>query len=71
MDKNFRALTDREHRAIAGLSMGVGIALNVGLNRLDKFASVGEFSSGMFGGVDGVPPFDMQKSFPDLLKIPQ
>jgi enterochelin esterase family protein len=69
VEKNFRVLTDREHRAIAGLSMGAGIALNVGLNRLDKFASVGEFSSGMFGGV-AVPPFDMEKSFPGLLKDP-
>ena len=36
---------DREHRAIAGLSMGGGQSLNFGLGNLDKFAWVGGFSS--------------------------
>jgi enterochelin esterase-like enzyme len=36
---------DREDRAIAGLSMGGGQALNFGLNNLDTFAWVGGFSS--------------------------
>ena len=53
IEKRYRALAGRENRAIAGLSMGGGIAINVGLKRLDVFASVGEFSSGMFGGVGG------------------
>ncbi len=38
-------LTDREHRAITGLSMGGGQALNFGLGNLDKFSWVGGFSS--------------------------
>ena len=37
--------TDRDHRAIAGLSMGGGQALNYGLGHLDTFAWVGGFSS--------------------------
>ncbi len=45
VEKNFPALTDREHRAIAGLSMGGGQSLNFGLGNLDKFAWVGGFSS--------------------------
>jgi enterochelin esterase-like enzyme len=45
IEKNFPALTDREHRAIAGLSMGGGQSLNFGLGNLDKFAWVGGFSS--------------------------
>ena len=37
--------SDREHRALAGLSMGGGQSLNFGLKHLDTFASVGGFSS--------------------------
>ena len=36
---------DREHRALAGLSMGGGQSLNFGLSNLDTFAWVGGFSS--------------------------
>lgn len=36
---------DREHRAIAGLSMGGGQSLNFGLGNLDIFAWIGGFSS--------------------------
>ncbi|HEX7085745.1 MAG TPA: alpha/beta hydrolase-fold protein [Vicinamibacterales bacterium] len=36
---------DREHRAIAGLSMGGGQALNFGLRHLDTFAWIGAFSA--------------------------
>ena len=36
---------DREHRAIAGLSMGGGQTLNFGLGHLDTFAWIGAFSS--------------------------
>lgn len=45
VEKKYPALTDREHRAIAGLSMGGGQSLNFGLGNLDKFAWVGGFSS--------------------------
>jgi enterochelin esterase-like enzyme len=45
VEKNFPALKNREHRAIAGLSMGGGQSLNFGLGNLDKFAWVGGFSS--------------------------
>lgn len=44
IDSRFRTLTDREHRAIAGLSMGAGQAMRIGLAHLDKFASIGAFS---------------------------
>jgi enterochelin esterase-like enzyme len=37
--------TDRENRALAGLSMGGGQSLNFGLGNLDAFAWVGGFSS--------------------------
>ncbi len=45
IEKEYPALTDREHRAIAGLSMGGGQSLNFGLGNLDRFAWVGGFSS--------------------------
>jgi enterochelin esterase family protein len=47
VEKNYRVLTDREHRAIAGLSMGGGQTLNIALPRLDRFAYVGVFSFGI------------------------
>ena len=45
VEKKYAVLTDREHRAIAGLSMGGGQSLNFGLGNLDKFAWIGGFSS--------------------------
>ncbi|MDI9881057.1 alpha/beta hydrolase-fold protein [Flectobacillus longus] len=45
IEKNYPTLTDRENRAIAGLSMGGGQSLNFGLGNLYKFAWVGGFSS--------------------------
>lgn len=41
----YSAYTDREHRALAGLSMGGGQTLNFGLGHLDTFAWLGAFSS--------------------------
>jgi enterochelin esterase-like enzyme len=45
IESKYSALTDREHRALAGLSMGGGQSLNFGLGNLDTFAWVGGFSS--------------------------
>ncbi len=45
VEKKYRVFTDREHRAIAGLSMGGGQSLNFGVGNPDKFAWVGGFSS--------------------------
>jgi enterochelin esterase-like enzyme len=45
IEANYSAKADREHRALAGLSMGGGQALNFGLGHLDTFAWVGGFSS--------------------------
>src|SRR5215204_6573090 len=44
-ERKYPVLTDREHRAIAGLSMGGGQSLNFGLGNLEEFAWVGGFSS--------------------------
>jgi enterochelin esterase-like enzyme len=45
VEKTYKVYTDRENRAIAGLSMGGGQSLNFGLANLDKFGWVGGFSS--------------------------
>ncbi|TDN38724.1 esterase [Hymenobacter sp. UV11] len=45
VEKHYPALTNRESRALAGLSMGGGQSLDFGLGNLDKFAWVGGFSS--------------------------
>lgn len=44
IEMRYSVVADREHRALAGLSMGGGQALNFGLAHLDKFAWVGGFS---------------------------
>ena len=43
---NYRVYTDRDHRALAGLSRGGGQSLNIGLRRLDLFSRIGVFSAG-------------------------
>lgn len=50
VESHYPAKADAANRAIAGLSMGGGQALRVGLKHLDKFAWVGGFSSALRGG---------------------
>ncbi len=45
IESRYRTCTNRENRALAGLSMGGGQSLNFGLAHLDKFAWIGGFSS--------------------------
>jgi enterochelin esterase-like enzyme len=45
IDSRYSTYTNRENRALAGLSMGGGQSLNFGLTHLDTFAWVGGFSS--------------------------
>ena len=45
IESRYSVAADREHRALAGLSMGGGQSLNFGLRHLDTFAWVGGFSS--------------------------
>lgn len=49
VEKNFRLQPGRENRAIAGLSMGGGHTLAIGLPNLDSFSHLGVFSSGFLG----------------------
>ena len=49
VESHYSVTADRGHRAIAGLSMGGGQALSIGLKHRDKFAWVGGFSSAVRG----------------------
>lgn len=52
VDARCRTLTSRDHRAIAGLSMGSGQALQIAFAHPDKFAWVGAFSCGALRNAD-------------------
>lgn len=53
VDSTFRVYTDRDHRALAGLSWGGYQTFTIGLANLDKFAYLGAFS--------GFAPFNPEK----------
>lgn len=57
IDRRFRTIADREHRALAGLSMGGAEATRIGLHHLDIFASIGLFSPAI-GNLDPVRDYD-------------
>jgi enterochelin esterase-like enzyme len=70
IDSTYRTIPHREQRAIAGLSMGAGQAMQIGLTHLDMFSAIGAFSGGgkadpktAFGGVFADPvAFDKKVS---------
>lgn len=49
IDSKFRTLTDRDHRAMAGLSWGGHQTFDIVLNNMDKFSWMGAFSGAIFG----------------------
>ena len=51
IETHYRVLTDRSHRAIAGLSMGGSQTLNIAIPHLDRFAYIGVYSSGLLGAI--------------------
>jgi enterochelin esterase family protein len=61
---NYHVYKDREHRAIAGLSMGGQESLTIGLNHLDLFSYVGGFSA-------AVRPQEFTKNFAALTADPK
>jgi enterochelin esterase-like enzyme len=44
IDNTYRTIADREHRAMAGLSMGANQTIQITFNNLDKFSYIGGFS---------------------------
>jgi enterochelin esterase family protein len=60
VDARYRVSPGRENRAIAGLSMGGGQSLRIGLGHTDLFSAVASFS--------GAVPADFETRFASLLK---
>jgi enterochelin esterase family protein len=64
IDSNFRTFSDREHRAMAGLSMGGMQTIQITMSNLDKFAYIGGFSgAGRFSGAG----LDVKKDYNGVL----
>lgn len=58
IDAAYRTLADREHRAMAGLSMGGMQTLQIGLRNLDRFAWLGSFSGPPLAGFAVATSYD-------------
>jgi enterochelin esterase-like enzyme len=56
VESHYSIKAERESRALAGLSMGGGQSLRIGLKHLDTFAWIGGFSSGGGGPLATVVP---------------
>jgi enterochelin esterase-like enzyme len=56
VEKTYRIQADRDHRAIAGLSMGGAQTLNIAMTNLKDYGYFGVFSSGVFGIAGGPFP---------------
>jgi enterochelin esterase family protein len=56
---NYRVSSDRDHRALIGLSMGGGQALAIGLRHLDLFSRVAGFSAAVNRNAPGGPFTDL------------
>jgi enterochelin esterase family protein len=67
IDKNYRTLPDRDHRAMAGLSMGGMQTFQITLNHMELFSHIGGFSGagGMLGGRKMNPQTDYNGVFAD------
>jgi enterochelin esterase-like enzyme len=62
IDKKYRTIADRKHRAIAGFSMGGGQATLFGLRNLDTFSQIGVMSAGIVAGFTQGPTTDLVAS---------
>jgi enterochelin esterase-like enzyme len=55
VDASYRTIPDREHRALAGLSMGGFQTRMIGMTNLNVFANLGIFSGGTLGELTNAP----------------
>ena len=71
IDSTYRTIPDREHRAMAGLSMGGMQTFQITLDHLDKFDYIGGFSGagGKFGP-PGAAPMDLKQSYNGIFADP-
>ena len=70
IDKTFRTISDREKRAMAGLSMGGMQTFQVTLNRLDLFSYIGGFSGAANVFVMGNEKLDTKTAFNGAMADP-
>ncbi|HYO82856.1 MAG TPA: alpha/beta hydrolase-fold protein [Bryobacteraceae bacterium] len=68
IDSNFRTISDREQRAMAGLSMGGMQTFYVTLNNLDLFSYIGGFSRALLPSADG--KLDLKTAFRGAMADP-
>lgn len=68
VDSTYRTLPGREHRAMAGLSMGGMQTFHVALNNLDRFSYVGGFSGAAMPGAER--PFDPRVDYNGVFADP-
>ncbi|MHB8814482.1 MAG: alpha/beta hydrolase-fold protein [Steroidobacteraceae bacterium] len=68
VDEAYRTMPDRDHRAMAGLSMGGFQAFDVTLNHLDMFSYIGGFSGASF--VIGNTKFDPKTAYRGVFADP-
>lgn len=68
IDSTFRTRADREHRAMAGLSMGGMQTFHVTLNHLDLFSYIGGFSGALLPSADG--KLDLKTAFNGVMADP-
>jgi enterochelin esterase-like enzyme len=64
IEKNYRVKADKDHRALAGLSMGGGHTITASLNYPGTFGYIGVFSSGIFDA--NADMAEMEKKFTAL-----
>ncbi len=67
VEKHYRVLTNRNSRAIAGLSMGGNHTLNIALPHLEKFAYIGVYSSGLLSAFMRAPQPGSPRPAPDAV----
>jgi enterochelin esterase-like enzyme len=70
IDAAYRTIPDREHRALAGLSMGGMQTRMIGMAHLDTFANLGIFSGGTLGELNAThSPLANPAEFNRLVKV--
>jgi enterochelin esterase-like enzyme len=70
IDANFRTISDRDHRAMAGLSMGGMQTFQITFNHLDLFSYIGGFSGATGALVLGNEKLDAKTAFNGALADP-
>ena len=70
IDSNLRTLSDRDHRAMAGLSMGGMQTFQIALNHLELFSYIGGFSGALRPWVRGDQKLDPKTAYNGVLADP-